>query len=109
MNQNSFKMLLQPTKLEKISKFKLGKSDTYLNATRVDSRGQDTMDAVAGFGEGAPESVPGSSAVRPSGNDDIDGRGSFEARELERELRRMRRGDLQVNSGVLLGAQARLY
>ena len=55
------------------------------------------MDAVAGFGEGAPESVPGSSAVRPSEDDEIDGRGSFEARELERELRRMRRGDLQVN------------
>ena len=56
------------------------------------------MDAVAGFGEGVPELGPGSSsAVRPSGDDDIDGRGSFEARELERELRRMRRGDLQVN------------
>ena len=55
------------------------------------------MDAVAGFGEGVPELGPGSSAVRPSGDDDIDGRGSFEARELERELRRMRRGVLQVN------------
>ena len=53
------------------------------------------MDAVAGFGPG-PESS--SSRVRPGGGeDDIDGRGSFEARELERELRRMRRGELQVN------------
>lgn len=67
---------------------------------RVDSRGQDNPDAVAGFGP-SPESGPGlsSSVARPSGDDDIDGRGSFEARELERELRRMRRGELQ-NLGI---------
>ena len=68
------------------------------NVTRVDGRGQDSLDAVAGFGPG-PESS--SSRVRPGGGeDDIDGRGSFEARELERELRRMRRGELQVNFGL---------
>ena len=66
------------------------------NITRVDSNGQDALDAVAGFGP-APES---SSRVRPGGEDDIDGRGSFEARELEMELRRMRRGELQVNQRI---------
>ena len=59
---------------------------------RVDSRGQDALDAVAGFGPSTD-----SSRVRPGGEDDIDGRGSFEARDLEQELRRMRRGELQVN------------
>ena len=62
----------------------------------MDSNGQDALDAVAGFGP-APES---SSRVRPGGEDDIDGRGSFEAPELEMELRRMRRGELQVNFGI---------
>ena len=62
----------------------------------MDSNGQDALDAVAGFGP-APES---SSRVRPGGEDDIDGRGSFEARDLEMELRRMRRGELQVNFGI---------
>lgn len=66
----------------------------------MDSRGQDNPDAVAGFGP-SPEPGPGSSSsgLRPGGDDDIDGRGSFEVRELERELRRMRRGELQ-NLGI---------
>jgi hypothetical protein len=62
----------------------------------------DGRDVAAGF-------IAPNGGVKPrplGGEDDIDGRGSFDAKELEKELRRMRRDELEDKLGEYIAERA---
>ncbi len=65
--------------------------------------GDDEMDgdAAAGFAPSVGDSSSRGLTARPAGGeDDVDGRGSFDAKELERELKLMRRAELEEKLGT---------